>query len=178
MAVICFAWKHWCRMIKRRNLEPKKWSLFDIVGIYSTGVKMTLKVWFTPMETTSEVRFWNVYRFGKVIFKIPTLKQCLCFSFFKRKITDIGDPRWPSGLELQCHGQEKSAGNLGWHEQEHECPQVCFPCCWIRPSSCCSLLVISKKWSKRKQTVDCMFQVISGDSWFVIQRDNTSNKIN
>ena len=30
--------------LKRRNLEPKKRSLFDIVGKYSSGVKMTLKV--------------------------------------------------------------------------------------------------------------------------------------
>ena len=38
--------------LKRRNLEPKNWGLFDIVGIFSIGVKMTLKVWITPMETT------------------------------------------------------------------------------------------------------------------------------
>ena len=31
-------------LFKRRNLEPKKWSLFDKVGLYSSGVKMTLKV--------------------------------------------------------------------------------------------------------------------------------------
>ena len=30
--------------LKRRNPEPKKWSLFDVVGTYSIGVKMTLKV--------------------------------------------------------------------------------------------------------------------------------------
>ena len=28
--------------VQRRNLEPKKWSVFDIVGIYSSGVKMIL----------------------------------------------------------------------------------------------------------------------------------------
>ena len=32
--------------------EPKKWSLFDIVGIYSSGVKMTLKARKPPMEAT------------------------------------------------------------------------------------------------------------------------------
>ena len=32
---------------KSRNPEPKKWGLFAIVEIYSSGVKMTLKVWFT-----------------------------------------------------------------------------------------------------------------------------------
>ena len=30
--------------VQRRNLEPKKWSVFDIVGIYSSGVNMTLKL--------------------------------------------------------------------------------------------------------------------------------------
>ena len=29
--------------LKRRNPEPKKWSLFNIVGTYSSGVKMALK---------------------------------------------------------------------------------------------------------------------------------------
>ena len=38
--------------LKRRNPEPKKWSLFDTVRIFSSGVKMTLKEWFTPMETS------------------------------------------------------------------------------------------------------------------------------
>ena len=32
--------------------ELKKWSLFDIVGKYSSGVKMTKKVRKAPMETT------------------------------------------------------------------------------------------------------------------------------
>ena len=32
--------------------EPEKWSLFDIVGIYSSRVKTTLKAIKTPMETT------------------------------------------------------------------------------------------------------------------------------
>ena len=32
--------------------EPKKWSLFDIVRTYSSGVKMTSKARKTPMETT------------------------------------------------------------------------------------------------------------------------------
>ena len=32
--------------------EPKKGSLFDIVGTYSSGVKMTLKTRIAPMETT------------------------------------------------------------------------------------------------------------------------------
>ena len=36
--------------LKTRNLEPKNWSLFDIVGIYSSEVKMTLKVGLVPME--------------------------------------------------------------------------------------------------------------------------------
>ena len=30
--------------VQRRNLEPKKWSVFDMVKIYSSGVKITLKV--------------------------------------------------------------------------------------------------------------------------------------
>ena len=38
--------------LKRRNPEPKKWSLFDIVGTYSCGVNLTLKVGLVPMETT------------------------------------------------------------------------------------------------------------------------------
>ena len=41
--------------LKIRNLEPKKWGLSDIVGIFSTGVKMTVKVWFKPMETTIKI---------------------------------------------------------------------------------------------------------------------------
>ena len=36
-------------------LAKTQWSLFNVVVIYSSGVKMTLKVWFTPMETTSFV---------------------------------------------------------------------------------------------------------------------------
>ena len=40
-------------MIKKKKSPTKKWSLFDVVGIYSSGVKMTLKALFTPMETTS-----------------------------------------------------------------------------------------------------------------------------
>ena len=39
--------------LKRQNLEPKKWSLFDIVGIYSSGTNLTLKVALVPMETTT-----------------------------------------------------------------------------------------------------------------------------
>ena len=35
--------------------EPKKLSLFDIVGIYSSGVKTTLKATKAPMETTLEI---------------------------------------------------------------------------------------------------------------------------
>ena len=34
--------------------EPKKWSLFDIVGSYYTGVKKTLKVIKSPIETTKK----------------------------------------------------------------------------------------------------------------------------
>ena len=30
----------------------KKWSLLDMVRLYSRGVKMTLKVGLVPMETT------------------------------------------------------------------------------------------------------------------------------
>ena len=40
-------------MLKTRNLEPKNWSLFDIVGIYSIGTNLTLKVGLVPMETTT-----------------------------------------------------------------------------------------------------------------------------
>ena len=46
-------------MVKRRNLEPKKWSLFDIVRLYSSGVKMTLKVGLALMETAPDL-FSNV----------------------------------------------------------------------------------------------------------------------
>ena len=56
MALLRFAWKvqnkyKW-RMIKKKKSRTKKWGIFEIVGIYSSGVKMTLKVWFTPMETS------------------------------------------------------------------------------------------------------------------------------
>ena len=40
-------------MIKKKKSQTKKLSHFDKVGIYSSGVKMILKVWFTPMETTT-----------------------------------------------------------------------------------------------------------------------------
>ena len=39
-------------ILNTNNPEPKKWGLFAIVGKYSSGVKMTFKGWFTPMETT------------------------------------------------------------------------------------------------------------------------------
>ena len=35
--------------------EPKKWSLFDIVGSYSSQVKKTLKAIKAPMETTTVI---------------------------------------------------------------------------------------------------------------------------
>ena len=35
--------------------EPKKWSLFDIVGLYSSGVKTTLKAIKAPMKTTNAI---------------------------------------------------------------------------------------------------------------------------
>ena len=41
-----------------RNLEPKKWNLFDIGGTYSSRVKLTLKVALValvPLETTSDI---------------------------------------------------------------------------------------------------------------------------
>ena len=44
--------KYWWHRMKSRNPEQKKWGLFAILGTYSNGVKTTLKVWFTPMETT------------------------------------------------------------------------------------------------------------------------------
>ena len=47
--------------LKRRNREPKKQSLFDVVGLYSSGVKMTLKVGLVPMETTSIVLGRNYF---------------------------------------------------------------------------------------------------------------------
>ena len=34
--------KYWWRMLKTRNLEPKNWSLFDIVGTYSIGTNWTI----------------------------------------------------------------------------------------------------------------------------------------
>ena len=40
-------------MLKTRNLEPKNWNLFDIVGAYSIVTLLTLKVGLVPMETTS-----------------------------------------------------------------------------------------------------------------------------
>ena len=36
-----------------RYLEPKKWSLFDVVGTYSYGTNLALKVGLVPVETTS-----------------------------------------------------------------------------------------------------------------------------
>ena len=39
-------------MIKKKS-QIKKWSLFAIVGTYSSGVKTTLKVRISPMETTA-----------------------------------------------------------------------------------------------------------------------------
>ena len=38
-----------------QNHEPKKWSLFDIVGTYSIGTNLTLKVGLVPMETTKGI---------------------------------------------------------------------------------------------------------------------------
>ena len=39
-------------MTTYRYLEPKKWSLFDIVGITSYGTNWALKVGLVPIETT------------------------------------------------------------------------------------------------------------------------------
>ena len=58
--------RYWWRRMKSRNPEPKKWGLFATVGIYSSGIKMTLKVWFTPMETTRTIQisaFFSDLRF-------------------------------------------------------------------------------------------------------------------
>ena len=44
-------------LLKTRNLEPKNWSLFDMVGIYSSGVKMTLKVGLVLLETTYTIQW-------------------------------------------------------------------------------------------------------------------------
>ena len=38
-----------------QNQEPKKWSLFDIVGICSYGTNSALKVGLVPMETTKGI---------------------------------------------------------------------------------------------------------------------------
>ena len=38
--------------LKDVNQEPKKWSLFGIVGIYSFGTYLTLKAGLVPKETT------------------------------------------------------------------------------------------------------------------------------
>ena len=49
-----------------------------IVGIYSSGVKMTLKVWFTPMKTTS--RSCYICNYGSVrsprIFDLDFVSYC------------------------------------------------------------------------------------------------------
>ena len=42
--------KYWWR---KRKEKPKKWSLFDIVRIYSSRAKTTYKVRKAPMETTN-----------------------------------------------------------------------------------------------------------------------------
>ena len=39
-------------LMTKMKEEPKKWSLFDIVGLYSSGVKLALKATKAPMETT------------------------------------------------------------------------------------------------------------------------------
>ena len=38
--------------LKTGNLEPKNCNLLDIVGLYSCGVNLTLKVGLVQMETT------------------------------------------------------------------------------------------------------------------------------
>ena len=38
--------------MRSRYLEPKKLSLFDIVGTYSYGIDLALKVGLVPVETT------------------------------------------------------------------------------------------------------------------------------
>ena len=64
-------------MIKRRNLEPKKWSLFDIVEIYSSGVKMTLNQW---RQTEVKIPLYMSQRIlghpYRLIFKFTTYVQC------------------------------------------------------------------------------------------------------
>ena len=45
--------------------EPKKLSLFDIVGIYSSGVKTTLKATKAPMETTYFLFLFNCRTFNQ-----------------------------------------------------------------------------------------------------------------
>ena len=39
--------------LKDENPEPEKWSLFVIVGIYSSGTYLTLKGRLVPEETTT-----------------------------------------------------------------------------------------------------------------------------
>ena len=49
-------------MLKTRNLEPKNWSLFDIVGTYSSGTYSALKVGLVPEEATACSILTNVYQ--------------------------------------------------------------------------------------------------------------------
>ena len=42
-------------MLKTRNLEPKNWNLFDIVGAYSIVTLLTLKVGLVPIGTTGQI---------------------------------------------------------------------------------------------------------------------------
>ena len=69
-------------MLKTRNLEPKNWSLFDIVGIYSIGTNLTLKVGLAPMETT----FWHLKCLVFLAFIILILViKMLCFVVLNAK---------------------------------------------------------------------------------------------
>ena len=43
------------------QLAQSKWSLFDMVGLFSSGVKMTLKVGLVPMETTPTISWWQFF---------------------------------------------------------------------------------------------------------------------
>ena len=49
-------------MLKTRNLKPKNWSLFDIVGTYSSGTYSALKVGLVPEETTRIIKLQRHYK--------------------------------------------------------------------------------------------------------------------
>ena len=46
--------QYWWCIVKETKSGTKKWSLFGIVGIYSIGTFLTLKVGLVPIKTTEK----------------------------------------------------------------------------------------------------------------------------